>query len=69
MYLPIKKEKEEIKEINEDRVAYGADNSPSRYHLATHGCPTGYPRWHQKTPQVIRLLKNKRRVRPTHIFL
>jgi transcriptional regulator with XRE-family HTH domain len=28
MYLPIKKEKEEIKEINEDRAAYGADKSP-----------------------------------------
>jgi transcriptional regulator with XRE-family HTH domain len=28
MYLPTKKEKEEIKGINEDRVAYGADNSP-----------------------------------------
>jgi transcriptional regulator with XRE-family HTH domain len=28
MYPQIKKEKQEIKEINEDRVAYGADNSP-----------------------------------------
>jgi transcriptional regulator with XRE-family HTH domain len=28
MYPPIKKEKQEIKEINEDRAAYGADNSP-----------------------------------------
>jgi transcriptional regulator with XRE-family HTH domain len=28
MYLPIKKEKPEIKEINEDRAAYGADKSP-----------------------------------------
>jgi transcriptional regulator with XRE-family HTH domain len=29
MYPPIKKEKEEIKEINEDRAAYGVDKSPS----------------------------------------
>jgi transcriptional regulator with XRE-family HTH domain len=29
MYLPIKEKKEEIKEINEDRTAYGADKSPS----------------------------------------
>jgi transcriptional regulator with XRE-family HTH domain len=29
MYPPIKKEKPEIKEINEDRAAYGADKSPS----------------------------------------
>jgi hypothetical protein len=28
MYLPIEKEKQEIKEINEDRAAYGADKSP-----------------------------------------
>jgi transcriptional regulator with XRE-family HTH domain len=28
MYLPIEKEKQEIKEINEDRAAYGGDNSP-----------------------------------------
>jgi transcriptional regulator with XRE-family HTH domain len=28
MYPQIKKEKEEIKEINEDRAAYGADKSP-----------------------------------------
>jgi transcriptional regulator with XRE-family HTH domain len=28
MYPQIKKEKQEIKEINENRVAYGADNSP-----------------------------------------
>jgi transcriptional regulator with XRE-family HTH domain len=27
MYLPIKEKKEEIKEINEDKVAYGADKS------------------------------------------
>jgi transcriptional regulator with XRE-family HTH domain len=29
MYLPIKEEKEEIKEINEERAAYGVDKSPS----------------------------------------
>ncbi|MEN8218271.1 MAG: helix-turn-helix transcriptional regulator [Pseudomonadota bacterium] len=36
MYPPIKTEKQEIKEINEDRVAYGADNSPRPDDLKNH---------------------------------